>query len=666
MNSTHRIVFSAAVGCLLLFAGARSLPATEGWLPISPEDLALKDNPKQPGADAMILYRESVIDARKANTDGDTVEDYYRIKIFTQEGTKHAHVEIAFGKGWEDVNYIAGRTIRPDGSVVKFDGQVLETTAVRGGGLKIYVKTFTLPDVEPGCIIEYKDSRQAKPGYVHNEEWVVSSDLFTREAHFTYRPYEGYGGLGLQSRYRVTLLPAGVVPKVQVDDSYTMTVNDISGIEEEPLMPPERTMEPRVEFYYADPENPSEDDSPAKYWDHWAKKWGGQLDHFIDKKDALNQDLAKDVSPSDPPETKLRKIYARVQQIRNLSDEDARTQQEMKAENLKPASNVGDVLSRNAGYSTQIDYLFIGLCRAAGFEATEVYIAPRSRALFVPDRKDVSELDDELVWVRANSKEYYLDPGAHFYPFGILPWYETEAAGIRVDDKHATTVVTPEPASTDASIVRNADLVLSSDGSISGTLQIDFTGQRAALFREEDRREDETGRTKEFEDRIRGWLPVGSTFQLTKLSNWDDVNQPVRVEGTLKVPSYASGALQRMLMPLDPFQAEDLGSFTSQKRVNPIYFPFPYEELDDVKLRLPSGFKAESIPAEKKVDVGAASYSIAVDAQGSTIEVKRHMAMKGVLFSKDAYPALRSFYGTIRTNDDAQMVLQNATSAKNN
>ena len=112
MSPIHRSVFGVAVVCLLLFAAARSLSATEGWLPVPPEDLALKDNPKQPGADAMILYRESVIDARKANTDGDTVEDYYRIKIFTQEGTKHAHIEIPFGKGWEDVNYIA----RPDDS----------------------------------------------------------------------------------------------------------------------------------------------------------------------------------------------------------------------------------------------------------------------------------------------------------------------------------------------------------------------------------------------------------------------------------------------------------------------------------------------------------------------------------------------------------------------
>ena len=85
---------------------------------------------------------------------------------------------------------------------------------------------------------------------------TVASDMFTREAHFTYRPYEGYGGLGISSRYRTSLLPAGAVPKQQIDGSFAMTLNDILGIEQEPLMPPERTMEPRVEFYYTEPDDP--------------------------------------------------------------------------------------------------------------------------------------------------------------------------------------------------------------------------------------------------------------------------------------------------------------------------------------------------------------------------------------------------------------------------
>jgi hypothetical protein len=668
MTRNQRLIRAGILMSLLLalLLCPRLLWATVDWLPVPPEDIALKDNPSQPGADAMILYRESVVDTRKTFSDGDSVEEYVRIKIFTQEGTKYGHVEVPFNKGWEDITYVAGRTIRPDGSIVKFDGQVLETTVAKGGGLKILIKTFTLPDVQPGCIVEYKYERQAKPSYVHNNEWAVAQEIFTREAQFTYIPYTGYGGLGLSPRYRSYALPSDAVPKEKIDGSYAMVVHNIMGIEEESLMPPQRALQARVEFYYQPPDAPSESDPADKFWNHYAKKWNGELEHFIDKKNALAQELSKIVGPSDPPDTKLRKIYARALQIRNLSMEDYRTEKEKKDENLKDLSNVEDVLSRGYAYRRQVNYLFIGLARAAGFDATEVYVAPRNRELFLPERKEVDQLQADIVWARAGSQEYYLDPGARYFPFGLLPWYESETGGIRVDKRGGTVVNTPNPVSSDATVVRHADVEVREDGSIEGKVQVDFTGQEAGLLRHEQRKEDETGRTKALEERIKQWLPVGSTFEVTKIANWDDVEQPVRVEGTLKIPSFATTPARRMLMPLEMFQATQASLFTATKRVNAVYFNYPYEEIDDIKLRAPAGFNVASVPQAQKTDLGAALYEISAVPQGNAVEVKRHLAMKAVLFGKENYPTLRAFFGLVKTNDAAQLVLQNAPSARNN
>src|SRR5208282_1589078 len=240
MNRPARIS-SVAILALLLIAFPRLSRATD-WQPIAPEDLAMKDNPKQPGADAMILYRELVDNASKANTDGDTVEEYQRIKIFTQEGTKYGHVEIEFEKAYQNVVYIAGRTIKPDGTIVKFDGQVLETTVEKLSGLKFLAKTFTLPDVQPGCIIEYKYQLQGQPQWVHSQGWIVSQPVYTREAHFTYVPNTGYG-FDLHPMSSTYLLPVDAAPKAQTNGSYLMVVHDIPGVVEEPLMPPERTIE---------------------------------------------------------------------------------------------------------------------------------------------------------------------------------------------------------------------------------------------------------------------------------------------------------------------------------------------------------------------------------------------------------------------------------------
>jgi len=81
MTRTQRVVcasFSFLLAWVVFPQGTR---AGEDWLPISPEDLALKDNAKQPGADAMVVYREVNVDAKEAS-----VNNYLRIKIFTQTG----------------------------------------------------------------------------------------------------------------------------------------------------------------------------------------------------------------------------------------------------------------------------------------------------------------------------------------------------------------------------------------------------------------------------------------------------------------------------------------------------------------------------------------------------------------------------------------------------
>jgi hypothetical protein len=73
---------------LLLVAVAPPLYA-DGWLPITKEDLALKDNPASPGSAAMILHREIFTDNVQY------FETHYtRIKIFTEEGRKDGSGEL--------------------------------------------------------------------------------------------------------------------------------------------------------------------------------------------------------------------------------------------------------------------------------------------------------------------------------------------------------------------------------------------------------------------------------------------------------------------------------------------------------------------------------------------------------------------------------------------
>lgn len=178
------------IAVMFWLAFARAVPAGNDWLPVPPADLALKDNPASPGANAMILYRRSFVDARRAGIDGSFDEEYVRIKIFTPEGVKaEANPAINFRKEDSDVVDVRARTIRPDGSIVNFDGKVFEKIVEKTGESGYLAKTFSLSNVEPGCIVEYKYRQQFKPRLLYSEHWVISGPMFTRDASFSISPY---------------------------------------------------------------------------------------------------------------------------------------------------------------------------------------------------------------------------------------------------------------------------------------------------------------------------------------------------------------------------------------------------------------------------------------------------------------------------------------------
>ena len=148
MNRTQRFVSLTACVFLLLCCAVVARPSFAGddWLPIPPADLALKDNPANPGANAMILYRSSDMDSKESS-----VREYVRIKIFTQEGTKEANVELPFNRQKVNILDVRARTVHPDGSIVNFDGKIFEKTIIKASGIKYLAKTFTLPDVTPAA-----------------------------------------------------------------------------------------------------------------------------------------------------------------------------------------------------------------------------------------------------------------------------------------------------------------------------------------------------------------------------------------------------------------------------------------------------------------------------------------------------------------------------------
>jgi hypothetical protein len=138
--------------CLMLVTYVPAFASS--WTQPTPEELKMTSDPAAPDAPAVYLYREETVnDKQHSHT------LYVRIKILTEKGKEEfSEIEVPYEKGESGVNVgnVQGRTIEPDGTVVPFTGKPYNKELVKGSGVTVMAKVFSLPDVRVGSIVEYR------------------------------------------------------------------------------------------------------------------------------------------------------------------------------------------------------------------------------------------------------------------------------------------------------------------------------------------------------------------------------------------------------------------------------------------------------------------------------------------------------------------------------
>jgi len=637
------------------------LPATSGdeWQPIDPADLKMTSEPKAPGAPAIYLYRQ--VDRKDAGHAA-TEYNYVRIKILTEEGRQYANVEIPYYKQDASVNIsnIRARAIRPDGTVINFDGKIYDKTIEKTKGTKIRAKTFSIPDVQVGSIVEYHFNYDFQDYYIFDSHWVVSDQLFTRVAKFSLKPYPEWA---VRWSWPAGLPPGTVPPKQDPDNVVRMTANDIPAFEVEDYMPPENELKCRVLFVYS---QEGFEPDPAKYWRKFGKKHYDALESFVGKRKELESFVSGVVSPNDSQDVKLRKIYARVQDFRNLSYEPRKSAEEEKRDKQKKIENAADVLKSGYGTGADLTWLFVGLARAAGFEASGGFVATRDDYFFKQNRMNSAELNSNVAIVKVDGKDLFFDPGSAFIPYGLLPWMETGVSGLKLNKDGGVWIDTPMPLSADSQVIRKADFKISDEGTLEGKVTVTYTGLEAATRRQSFRNQDAEARKKYLEDTLKEYVPATIDVELKNQPDWASSEKPLVADYEVKIPGWVSSAGRRALMPAGIFCSTEKRMFEHANRVNAIYFQYPHRKTDDVTVELPAGWKVGSLPKPADQDAKAAEYILTVEEKTGAVHVTRTLRNDLVLLQKENYPILRNFFLVVKSSDEKQIVFEPGAAAANN
>lgn len=268
------------------------------------------------------------------------------------------------------------------------------------------------------------------------------------------------------------------------------------------------------------------------------------------------------------------------------------------------------------------------------------------------------ELNANVVLVKLNGKDVYFDPGAAFTPYGLLPWYETATAGLKLDKDGGTWIQTNLPVSADSRIERSGNLRLTTEGALEGKLRFSFTGLEALSRRVEERNQDDAERKKFLEEQVKEYVPVGLEVELTNKPDWKSSEAPLVAEFDVKVPGWAASAGRRALLPAALFGNTEKHLFEHAIRVWPVYFSYPFKKVDDLTIELPLDWRVGSLPKPMDHDAKAAEYTLKVENKNGTLHIQRELRFDLLMVPKESYPVLRNFFAAVRTQDEQPIVLQ--------
>lgn len=674
MPSTFRCSGRLYLFAVFLFAITSVARATD-WPPLTPEELSMTTLPEQPGAAAVVLLREEISDDPHNYR---TV--YVRIKVLTEPGRRYADVEIPYSRRHFIIYDISGRTVHSDGTIVPFTGKafdkVLTKSKEHGRQERYQVKSFTLPDVQVGSIVEYRYFQRYDDRSFYAPEWEVQTDLFQKKASFQFMPYSGLLKLPHDRVGRgvawTSSLPKGITP-VETDlisrgvlatsrdatSHIDLAMTNIPPIIAEPHMPPVAVLRYRVQFYYMVGQKQED------FWKDEGKFWNKDVENFQGRKNGVAEAVAQAVSSADSPEIKARKIYSFVSKLDNWSYEPPKAEQEERALGIKADRGAEDVLRQHGGSHDDLNKLYVTMLRAAGIPAWLMWVPSRDRQFFEPAFLSTYQLTAEIVVTQLNGKEQFLDPGTKFCPYGLLDWRYSNVQGLRQREGKGTEIVQSNVLDyNQAMIQRMARIKMTMDGKAEGTLKVGFYGLEGMERRRTAGKTDAEGRKKLLEDEVKSWLPADSEVTLANAPNWDATEGQLVTEFKISCP-LAIGAGKRWIIPAHLFQTNDRPRFSASDRVNAIYFDYMLREIDEVHITLPPELEVESLPPNDHVLVDFALYQTTQKPEaGNGVFARRELVIGGLAFPPDMYKNVKGFFDKVKAGDDQPVLAKAAAHAE--
>lgn len=650
--------FKAIVLCALLamiWATAFASPAEEApaWLQ---QAAAIKVPNYDKEVPAVVLRNDEDV---VVNNDGKVITTTtYAVRILTRDGRAFADAVELYLTGSGKINEMHAWLIRPNGFVKKYGK---DETADRVSDPNDIYDEYRVKEIDAteeadtGVVFGYQAISEERPLF-NQDIWRFQDRLPTLQSRYS---------LTLPNGWRATSLTFNhekVEPTV-TGSNYVWELRDLPPIKPEPASPKMNSLVPRVAINYF----LADSAVTTKAFENWTQvsRWATELHDPQAVPDQNVAAKAKELTANAKTELdKIRAIGRFVQNLQYISIDIGVG----RGNGYRPHA-ASQVLAKAYGDCKDKANLMRSMLSAINITAYPIAIYSGDQNHVTEEWASPSQFNHCIIAIKVSDETIVptvitdaklgrlliFDATDSNTPVGDLPEDEQGSFALLIAGEFGQLVKMPVLPPESSSFDRQAEVVMTPEGSITATVRERANGQTAADFRRQFRQLTQAQYLK----MVEGWVTRGATGAKVSRIEPKDNNDAGKfdLDVDFSAVNYAQ-LMQNRLLVFKPaiVSRYDSLQLTEATRLHPVVLE-ARKFSETIRVKLPAGFEVDELPDAVKLDASFGSYNTNYAVKDGELVFTRTLAQRAGTIPAAQYQSVRSFFERIRAAETAPVVL---------
>lgn len=618
---------------------------------VPPADLAMGSYPKDPTANAVVLYEFGKAEIKKDEFDNVRLifEHTVRIKIFNNKAFDYATVQIPLqksfsGKDQEKLIDAKAMSVNPDRSVGRLNSKDIYQENINE---RFNIAKFTVPNVKEGAVIDYtyitsspffynfnrwefqgnipkiySEYQTTVPGnYKYNIKLTGSLDLFKNDSNIIKDCFY-FRGLG-SADCVVSTYAMKDIPAFKEEDYMTSKYNYLSAIDYE--LEVFKGFDGTVQRYTKTWENADDEIRHKEEIGRQARK-----ESFF--KDKIDQNIATVENPLE----KAKKLYYALQNQLFWNGKN----------NIFNDVDIKRAYESKSGSVAELNLVLLNALNALGFDAKFMLISTRDQGFATKLYPVISDFNYLVVKVEIDGKPYLLDISDKNLPFGMLPFKALNSYGRVMDFKNGSYWHDFSPKN-DSHKTIQAEINLEEDGKATIKLRTISTGYYTL-----EKRNLLKGKSEDaLLDIANSGFEKSGLYTVNRytVKNIEDPEKPIIEDYEIK----SNVALGPHLILLNPYLIEPTSTnpFTLDERNYEVNFGYPFTYKYNIVVNTPSTFEIKEIPQNTalKFDNNSAVLTLVGSKNPNRATLNLRLEVNQPVFAAEDYSFLKKMFAELVT-----------------